>query len=1074
MTEYAYWRLSTPTPISLQPGDVRIYRLPAMMPGEFRLTTAQQVIPPPGQPGQPGDPGQPGTDGIPGQPTPVHRTTQPLGGIGGRFVASGPILRAPGNGGGGAGSTPIGDLMIDLLHGDELVASGTNSLPLQQTPSDGDDTWRVRMQLAPNTSAGTYNYGVDLMFPSVLPILTRRIPLAFFQQGFDNNWNGRNYISISFEENNLLIHFDPELATYYHLSDKDFVMDSHFLVTLPNIMVRDIRLSINSSAGGNAGNPRPMTYVRLSVSFTGINGQPMSGSAYGIDINVHDFSINFNFFLTTIPGIVGDVMGTNVGYVCEVDTDFGSQIYDTNGEVEEEVSGKVHDALKGAENFLNLHAEPVGAALTPWLLGAGFDVWNVYYDPNSSQPVPPPPSPQGDIVIEYVGQAPAASSDGLVAAPDPPSILTITTSAVANGVVGQPYSQQLAAVGGTAPYIWTLAGTIPPGMTFAGDTLSGAPAAPGAYSLQASVQDSLGAHISRAYTLAINPVGLSITTPSPMPDGVAGEPYAAVMAVQGGSAPHHWSATGLPEGLSMSATGVISGVPSGNGSASTIVVLVTDAQAVSAWSPLQLTLHDAPLFPGSIYTPRGDGDTIWKPLAHPAPLGGGLPGPLSPATTPGDLNKVDHIVVVMMENRSFDHMLGYLSREGGRSDVEGLKWENDANRTQFNYYNGRFYYPVRLFNTGVFTSEAVSPDHSHESVRSQMADGMNHFVSDFAKKKVGDDPAMLQLVMGYYAGHELPTYDMLAREYAICDHWFCSHVGPTWPNRFVTLTGDLNRDSYGEPEVDTPLYTDFTPSEMPTLFDHLTARGVSWQYFQQRASVMRAFTKYSFDLVNVLEYSDPAKGFIAAAKAGLASVTFIDPLFGDLPAGVNSPQDNDDAPPSDLKDGQRFIAEIVSTLLNPDSNPNWMRTMLIIVYDEHGGFYDHVQPPDNATPLLGQNSGKLGPRVPAFVVSPWTPAGLVLKETFDHGTIAATILRRFCSPHPPSMGARVAAARDLRGALPLSTARGGRRVPLPTPPAPTGSIARRIAPRPFKAPRANDSFGSLLGGIALTLGSTPE
>src|SRR2546430_10295730 len=119
MTEYAYWRLSTPTPISLQPGDVRIYRLPTMMPGEFLLTTTQQVIPPPGQPGQPGDPGQPGTDGIPGQPTPVHRTTQPLGGIGGRFVASGPILRAPGNGGGGAGSTPIGDLMIDLLHVDE-------------------------------------------------------------------------------------------------------------------------------------------------------------------------------------------------------------------------------------------------------------------------------------------------------------------------------------------------------------------------------------------------------------------------------------------------------------------------------------------------------------------------------------------------------------------------------------------------------------------------------------------------------------------------------------------------------------------------------------------------------------------------------------------------------------------------------------------------------------------------------------------------------------------------------------------------------------------------------------------
>jgi hypothetical protein len=93
----------------------------------------------------------------------------------------------------------------------------------------------------------------------------------------------------------------------------------------------------------------------------------------------------------------------------------------------------------------------------------------------------------------------------------------------------------------------------------------------------------------------------------------------------------------------------------------------------------------------------------------------------------------------------------------------------------------------------------------------------------------------------------------------------------------VTLTGDLNRDSYGEPEVDTPLYTDFTPSEMPTLFDHLTTRGVSWQYFRQRASVMRAFTKYSFDLVNVLEYSDPVKGLIAAAKAGIDQRDFYRP-----------------------------------------------------------------------------------------------------------------------------------------------------------------------------------------------------
>jgi|ERR1700722_1697663 hypothetical protein len=127
-------------------------------------------------------------------------------------------------------------------------------------------------------------------------------------------------------------------------------------------------------------------------------------------------------------------------------------------------------------------------------------------------------------------------------------------------------------------------------------------------------------------------------------------------------------------------------------------------------------------------------------------------------------------------------------------------------------------------------------------------------------------------------------------EFAVCDHWFCSHPGPTWPNRFVYLTGDLNRDSHGEPEVNTPNYADYTPSEATTLFDLLTARGVTWKYFEQRASTMRAYTKYTFDMVNVLEYSDSGKGFKTTCYNGLPQVTFIDPLFGDLPAGVNSPK----------------------------------------------------------------------------------------------------------------------------------------------------------------------------------------
>jgi phospholipase C len=125
-----------------------------------------------------------------------------------------------------------------------------------------------------------------------------------------------------------------------------------------------------------------------------------------------------------------------------------------------------------------------------------------------------------------------------------------------------------------------------------------------------------------------------------------------------------------------------------------------------------------------------------------------------------------------------------------------------------------------------------------------------------------------------------------------------------------------------------------------------------------------------------------------------------------------------------------------------------------------------------STSLTGQSSGKLGPRVPAFVVSPWTPARSVLKDTFEHASIAATVLRRFCSPHPPSMGPRVDAASDLRGAVSLASPR-ERRVPLPTVVPGPLSTTMRMAPRQFRAPNRSDDHGAFLSGLMLTLGGAP-
>ena len=139
----------------------------------------------------------------------------------------GPALPVNPGGGGGGGGAAVVDLKMDLYHGDQLVASGTNTLPLQLTQSDGDPSWKVQLQLAQGAPAGTYSYNVFLdPFPSMYPLLTRRIPLAFLQEGFDNNWNGRNYISLEFEGGDLMINFDPELASYYGLTNVNYVVGS--------------------------------------------------------------------------------------------------------------------------------------------------------------------------------------------------------------------------------------------------------------------------------------------------------------------------------------------------------------------------------------------------------------------------------------------------------------------------------------------------------------------------------------------------------------------------------------------------------------------------------------------------------------------------------------------------------------------------------------------------------------------------------------------------------------------------------------------------------------------------------
>jgi phospholipase C len=397
-------------------------------------------------------------------------------------------------------------------------------------------------------------------------------------------------------------------------------------------------------------------------------------------------------------------------------------------------------------------------------------------------------------------------------------------------------------------------------------------------------------------------------------------------------------------------------------------------------------------------------------------------GPLNPGT----LANIDHIIVLTMENRSFDHMLGYLSLpygKGGmnRADIDGLKGG------EFNMCNGRTIKSFRLpYGDTIFSP---GPDNSFEPTARAINGGRMDGFAQVQGDEYGN--TMAHRVMGYHSYDNVPTYDALAREFAICNRWFCSFPGETFPNRYFELTGRPNIDPWGQWDyyTDSPLPFIFTDS----IFDHLSAQGVSWRYFEHSPCQLRLFEKYTFDSQNVVSYDDPEYGFANLALSGaLPSVTFIDPHFKDFPPGGFC-----DEPPSDIRNSQKFIEDLVGIVR---ASPNWEKTLLIITYDEHGGFYDHVPPPAAAqvSPELPKTTGL---RVPTFVVSPWIKRGSAfghdstvinppvneneLRRTtvpddslhFDHTSILKTIARRFLSQNPPYLGARYAAAHDLSEVL---------------------------------------------------------
>lgn len=344
---------------------------------------------------------------------------------------------------------------------------------------------------------------------------------------------------------------------------------------------------------------------------------------------------------------------------------------------------------------------------------------------------------------------------------------------------------------------------------------------------------------------------------------------------------------------------------------------------------------------------------------------------------------VDHIVVLMQENRSFDHYFQKLP-EYGQPDVEVAP-------AGFTNPDGNGVAVAPFHDTQYCF---VDTNHEWGGVHQQVGGGkMDGFFASNDGWHEAPAHGTLDLIsghraMGYYDETDLPFYYALASEYAIADHYHCSLQGPTWPNRmFMYAATSFGMTGNSFPEADK------------TLMDYLEERQVTWKLYASGtpgfAMFVPQFLKYrEAHLAGIEDY-------FADAKAGtLPQFALVEAKLGD-----ERYNQNDEHPPAMAPLGEAFTATVVDALTKSD---NWSRSALFITYDEHGGLYDHVVPPAACPPddiplKFGQGDpeaklDQLGVRVPMMVVSPFAKKHFVAHHVYDHTSIVRFIEARFVIP----------------------------------------------------------------------------
>jgi len=369
--------------------------------------------------------------------------------------------------------------------------------------------------------------------------------------------------------------------------------------------------------------------------------------------------------------------------------------------------------------------------------------------------------------------------------------------------------------------------------------------------------------------------------------------------------------------------------------------------------------------------------------------------------------KIKHVVVLMLENRSFDHMLGYLKTD--QYPINGLTGHET---NPVNLEPGAKEIGVQPDATDILVHD---PGHEFSDVNVQVFENPlgpppveqpnRGFVFNYGQQP-HVTPEIAPQIMSCFSAANLPVLSALAQEFAICDHWYSSMPGPTWPNRFfahcATSKGGITNGGAAN-------------YDMPTVFEQLTAKGRTWKiYFHDFVHALQLTRLNSPEnVVNFVKFSTFAQD---ARKGRLPNYSFIEPRYYNGLAAAN-----DQHPPHGVARGEALIASVYKAL---QASNTWPESLLVIVYDEHGGTYDHVTPPvatppDELTSQFGFD--RYGVRVPAVLVSPLIPKGTIVSQPLDHTSIIASLRENFDLDGP--LTHRDRDASSFMGALDLATAR---------------------------------------------------